>query len=81
MQVTFTGVTVTITGVTRMLIWTVGADSNEEFPGCAACTTIVPTPVMLKTSPELIFPGPLTIDNVTGKPDEAVAVRTICVTL
>jgi hypothetical protein len=63
-----------------MFIWSVGAGSNEEFPGCAACTTTVPMPVMVNTSPEVIFPGPLTMDNVTGRPEDAVAVRTICAT-
>ena len=44
------------------------------LPGWSAATVIVPTPVTVSMFP-LTVPGPERTLNVTGKPEDAVAVR------
>ncbi len=45
-------------------------------PGCVACTTIVPAPVIVSTSP-LSVPGPETTLRLTGKASDDSATRVI----
>ncbi len=63
-----------VAGATVKVRVTVSAARRVESPGCAACTEMVPAPVISSLFPERV-PGPEMTVRVTGRPELALAFR------